>query len=628
MTKEVLRRALEREPHDHRSRLRLGNLLGREKRFEAAAAVFLEGVGLDPENAVLRMNYAETLLDLDRPEEAVPQFREVLRRLAESGDAMASLAGALLRIDQPEEAARVLTQCVHYLPEDPVVHELLGEALARSGEPDPALASYRKALALGRRTRRVLFCCGDLLSIRGEFAHADEAFRHGMEIPGDLPPPWHNWGRARFELGDVSGAADAFRQSLAQGVEVSLRDLALILPGDPTARPAEILATRRRFAESVALPADGWAPAPRAGAKIRVGYLSSFFAKANYMKPVYALLAEHDPGRVEVELFHDGPEAAELRQRTDATAVEVVHEVKGMPNPDLVDIIRGRQLDVLVDLNAYSAMHRLPIYTLRLARLTVGWFNHYATSGLPGIDVIVGDARTVDPSEESNYSERVVRLTHSYLSFRVDHPAPDVVPPPCLDRGAITFGSLCSQYKVTPQVLRAWCRLLQEAATARLILANRTLGSPDAAGYVRGAFAEAGIADDRVELRGPAEHLAYLANYDDIDIALDTWPYNGGTSTTEALWQGVPVLSFSGDRWASRTSASLLADSPFCDFLCESEQAMVERAIRLAADPQTAPHLAGLRASARSALRQSPVCDAARLAGEMEQLYARLLVSP
>jgi predicted O-linked N-acetylglucosamine transferase (SPINDLY family) len=603
-------------------------LLSHEKRFEEAAALFSEGVTLDPENAVLRMSYGETLLDLDRPEEAVPQFREVLRGDPESADAMASLGGALLRTDQSEEAAKVLTQCVHYLPEDSIVHELLGEALARSGEPDPALASYRRALALGRRTRRVLFSCGNLLSIRGEFAHADEAFRHGMDIPGDEPPPWHNWGRARFELGDVSGAVDAFRQSLGQGVEASLRDLAVILPGDPTARPAQVLETRRRLAESVALPADGWSPAPRAGAKIRVGYMSSFFAKANYMKPVYALLVAHDPSRVEVELFHDGPEAADLRQRMDGTAVEGVHEVKGVPSPDLVEIIRGRQLDVLVDLNAYSATHRLPIYTVRLARVAVGWFNHYATSGLPGIDVIVGDARTVDAGEESDYSERVVRLPHSYLSFRVDHPAPEVVPPPCLERGAITFGSLCSQYKITPPVLRAWCRLLQEAPTARLILANRTLGSPDAARYVGGAFAEAGIADERVELRGPAEHLAYLANYDDIDIALDTWPYNGGTTTTEALWQGVSVLCFSGDRWASRTSASLLAESPFRDFLCESEQAMLERAIRLAADPQTATHLAGLRSSARIALRQSPVCDAARFAGEMEDLFARLLVSP
>jgi Tfp pilus assembly protein PilF len=621
MTKEALRRSLEREPHDLRSRLKLGNLLSREKRFEEAEAVYAEGVRLEPENLTLRMNYGETLLDLDRPEQAVPQFREVLRRDPESAD------GALLRIDQPQEAAKVLAQCVHILPEDAIVHELLGEALASSGQPDAALASYRKALALGRRTRRVLFSCGNLLNSRDEFAHADEAFRHGLEMPGDELPPWHNWGRARFELGDVTGAVDAFRRSLAQGVEVSLRDLAVILPGDPTARPADILETRRRLAESVALPAGDWTPAPRAGARIRVGYLSSFFAKANYMKPVYALLEEHDPGRVEVELFHDGPEGAELSQRMQGTAVEIVHELKGMPNPEVVEHIRGRSLDVLVDLNAYSAVHRLPIYTVRLARVTVGWFNHYATSGLPGIDVIVGDASTIDTREEAEYSERVVRLPLSYLSFRVDHPAPGPVPPPCLDRGVLTFGSLCSQYKITPQVLRAWCRILQEAPAARLILANRTLGSPDAAGYLRGTFAEAGIADERVEIRGPADHLAYLANYDDIDIALDTWPYNGGTTTTEAMWQGVPVLCFSGDRWASRTSASLLAQSPFCDFLCDSEQSMIERAIRLASDPQTASRLAGLRASARSALRQSPVCNVAHLATEMEDLYDRLLVN-
>jgi protein O-GlcNAc transferase len=627
VTEKALRQSLEREPDDVACRLRLGQLLTRRSRFREAASVYAEGVELDPANATLRMNYGEALLDLDRPVDAVPQFREVLRRHPEHADAMASLGGALLRLDRPAEAAEILTRCARRLPGDAIVQELLGEALAGSGRRDPALARYRRALELGRATRRVWFACGNLMTERGEFAGADAAFRRGLEAPGDEPPPWHNWGKARFELGDVSGAAAAFRESLAQGIGASLRDLALILPGDPAAGPAEILETRRRYARAIALPPDGWAPGPRAGGAIRVGYLSSFFASPNYMKPVYALLAQHDPGRVEVELFHDGAEAAALRRRMEGTAVRVVHELAGVPNAEAVARIRARSLDVLVDLNGYSAMDRLPLFTVRLARRVAGWFNLYATSGLPGIDAIVGDAQTVDPGEEGDYSERVVRLPLSCLGFRVDHPAPPLSPPPGRDRGALTFGTLCSQYKITPSVLAAWCRILRGAPETRLILANRTLGSPDVAARLRRTFGEAGVADERIELRGPAEHLEYLANYDDIDVALDTWPYNGGTTTTEALWQGVPVLCFRGDRWASRTSASLVAESPFSDFLCDSEASMVACAIRLANDPGTADRLAQRRAAARGALLQSPVCDTARLAREMEALYARLLAT-
>ncbi len=146
----------------------------------------------------------------------------------------------------------------------------------------------------------------------------------------------------------------------------------------------------------------------------------------------------------------------------------------------------------------------------------------------------------------------------SYLTFSVDYPVPDVSAAPHLTNGYITFGSLASQYKVTPEVIATWAGILRANVSSRLLLKNKHLGSLTMQQYLREQFSQHGVSPERLVLEGPDDHFVFLKAYDRIDIALDPFPYNGGTTTTEALWQGVPVITFHGDRWASRTSASIL----------------------------------------------------------------------
>ncbi len=225
-------------------------------------------------------------------------------------------------------------------------------------------------------------------------------------------------------------------------------------------------------------------------------------------------------------------------------------------------MIRASGVQILVDLSAYSVPQRLPLFTQHVAPVTIAWFNAFATSGLPGFDYIVGDERVVYDGEERFFTEKILRLPMSYLTFEVTHAAPPIVPPPCLQNRYLTFGSLVSQYKITPPVLDAWAEILRRTDGTRLLLANTALRSIHNRSYVLERFTERGVDAERLILEGPAEHFAYLEKYNRIDVALDAFPYNGGTTTMEAIWQGVPVLTFAGDRWASRTSQSLLHETP------------------------------------------------------------------
>jgi predicted O-linked N-acetylglucosamine transferase (SPINDLY family) len=248
----------------------------------------------------------------------------------------------------------------------------------------------------------------------------------------------------------------------------------------------------------------------------------------------------------------------------------------------------------------------------------------FATAGLSGFDYLIGDEHVIPPEEERFYTERVVRVPGSYLTFEVTYPVPDVAPPPCLRGGALTFGCLAPQYKITTEVVEAWSRILRESPDSRLILKNVVLGQPAARDFVRDLFVQFAVSPDRVELDGPSEHFTFLERYHDIDIALDTFPYNGGTTTMEALWQGVPVLTFVGERWAARISASLLWEAGLSDYVASDVEEYIARAVELAQDPGTPDRLQSLRLGMRDLLRASSACNTRAFARCMEDTYLKM----
>lgn len=342
------------------------------------------------------------------------------------------------------------------------------------------------------------------------------------------------------------------------------------------------------------------------------------------MKPIWGLVNQHDRAQFQIYLFSDGALPTTSRDAPHAYRrheTDRFHETSSLDNDALAQLIRAEEIDILVDLNGYSRMNRLPLFAQRPAPVIAGWFNMYATTGVDWFDYLIGDEHVVTRDEEAFYSERVVRVPGSYLTFSVDYPVPEVAPPPCVDGDCITFGCLASQYKLTDAVLDAWSAILTACPTARLLLKNAALGRESNREFLQRAFARRGIAASRVELDGPAEHFAFLQKYAAVDIALDTFPYNGGTTTTEAIWQGVPVVTFHGDRWASRTSATILREAGLGDWVAADLAGYVRLAIERAAARDAPQRLAKMRSGMRERLRRSRVCDTEGFCRAMESLY-------
>jgi protein O-GlcNAc transferase len=532
------------------------------------------------------------------------------------------------------EALAALAEAVVRFPNDAALAVRHADALQLGGRLPAASAEYHRALLLDPATVDGWYGLGCAAMARGAHGEAVRCLRRTLALQPDRLDARFNLGKALFGLGDVDAALACYRAVANERASPLVRDalaaIACIIPGASSAGNSAVLEARQRWArtEAAALGLQASAAArPAPADKLRIGYVSAFFGDRNWMKPVWGALNHHDRSRFEVHFFANGKLPAEENGYRDYPD-DRVHDVSVASNAGLADYIARCGIDLLVDLNGYSFTKRLDLFMRRPAPVLVGWFNMFATTGIDAFDYIVGDEAVIPPAEEHFYSERVLRVPGSYLAFNVLYPVPDVAPPPILRVGGLTFGCFCSEYKITDETVAAWAAILSGAPQARLLLKNRSLGDESNRAVLRDRFARLGIAADRLMLDGPAEHAAFLAAYERVDVALDTFPYSGGTTTMEALWQGVPVLTFNGDRWAGRTSRSLLLAAGLDEWCLADRDAFVARAIALARSPTTPAELVALRGSLRDRLARSPACDGAALCRGLERLYEEIAIRP
>lgn len=465
----------------------------------------------------------------------------------------------------------------------------------------------------------------------GAYASAQPLLARAMAVPSPGPELMLAAALCHFELGDVRAALRLLRQvARSRDPEVrraALRRIAVCIPAAPGVTNGQILAARRQWARVEAMHESPTIDAvARPGARrrrLRIGYVSAFLAFRNWMKPVWGTLEAHDRRAFAVHLFLDRGLPRKglgyVPRKSDR-----LHNLDGLSNEEAAKLIAAAGIDILVDLNAYSWPRRLGVFLRRPAPIQVGWYNTFATSGTRAFDYAVADDASLPPGEERFYTERILRVSGSYFAFSVRYPVPDVVGPPCARTGRITFGCLAPQYKINETVVAAFSRILCAVRSARLLLKNTCLANSGNRAAIRARFLGHGVAGDQLLLEGPAEHFAFLGAYGRIDIALDTFPYSGGSTCIEALWQGVPVLTFPGDRWTTRTSSSLLKAAGLGDWVRPSRQSYVRRAITLARSVQTCERLSALRAEMRDRLRKSSACDVGSLCRQLEAHYRAL----
>jgi tetratricopeptide (TPR) repeat protein len=509
-----------------------------------------------------------------------------------SGPGSVSLhARALLRLGQLGDAEKVLSRSPDGGAALASAYELLAGAYRRSQRFDDEL-----------RIQHLL------LVLRGESAQA-----------------WAAIGNAQWACGLGGECLLSFRKGLALDPKCSQLHswMLTVLLHDASQTRSSLLSEHRDWdrmhSPQPIAPAGKSVAAPPG--KLRIAYLTGEFKFTPAFHFLFPILEEHDLQRFEIFFYHaaDCDDEYTGEYRRIATHWRDVH---GRSTGEIRELLAADGIQILVDLSGHFRSGRLDVFATRAAPVQVAIPNYPATTGLSAIDYIITDWWTCPAGQESQYAEKPARLTTWYMPFKPPAAAPDPTPLPALANGVVTFGMLQRPAKLNPGVLDALAEILRRTSGSRLLIhyAWRSLDYPSDAsrGRLLGELVARGISADRIFFRGALclhDHLGLLCN---LDIGLDTFPYNGQTTTCDCLWTGVPVVTVAGESHVSRVGCALLHYAGLDDWVASDAAEYIEIAVRKARD---IAGLQELRRTLRARLRSSPLLDAVRVTREIESLY-------
>ena len=384
---------------------------------------------------------------------------------------------------------------------------------------------------------------------------------------------------------------------------------------------AAITRLHRELAAEIPCPLParhGWPNPPDPERRLQIGYLSPdlrYHPVASFLAPI---LAHHDRDRVEVTGYADHPaeDAMTARLRGYAAHWRRCH---GWSDQRLAEQIAADGIDILVDLAGHTAGNRASLLKVKPAPLQALYIGYPCTSGLATMDYLISDRWVSPPDKDNLYTETVCRQPGGFWCFEPPEQAPPVAPLPMLRNGCPTFGSFNNLPKLSPTTVALWVRVLEAVPAARLVLQALAFADAPTREQVRERFAARGIDPGRLDLREPTLAFdRFLAGYSEIDIALDPLPFNGGTTTCQALWMGVPVITLPGEHFHSRMGLSILRQLELDELVADSAKDYVRTAAVLAADHG---RLTALRRTLRERMRASSLCDGPGAARALEASY-------
>ena len=575
------------------------------------------------------LKFAGLLLRKGMPEEAANHLQELLRRDPGCAEAHYLLAVVRSATGTTEEAARHFQEALKLQPRDAKSWNGLGVVLQQSGRGEDAALCYRNAVEVDARYLDAHINLVLLLKDHGMLCDAERQLREALrQLPGTV--------RLSYNLANILQLQGRSLEAVA-----AYRDTLRLDPEHLDARQNLLFALhyssscsdRQIFQEHLAAAAQSQLRPPHEcpgqpephhpGRRIRIGYLSPDFRGHSVASFIEPILFHHDKSHWEIFCYANQGRGDATTERLRELA-DHWRDIYQKGDDEAAGMIAGDRIDILVDLAGHTAGNRLPLLARKPAPLQVTWLGYPDTTGLPELDYRITD-RLADPpgKTEELHTERLIRLDRIFCCYLPPGYAPPVAPLPYLGAGRITFGSFNNLAKVTPEVIALWSRVLLALPGSRLLLKCNPLADPEVRERILGEFAARGVPPGSIELHpgdpAPADHLA---QYGRVDIALDTFPYNGTTTTCEALWMGVPVVTLAGTRHAARTGVSLLASCGLESLVAQSADQFLGIAVELARDPRG---LQELRGGMRRRLERSPLLDGTGVTRELEAAFLGML---
>ncbi len=637
------------------------NILKAQHKLEEAAAEYRHVLALNPDHAPSHNNLGNTLNLLQRPADAVTHYQHAIRIDPANIDARINLAGALQSAGRTADAIEQFQLAIPHRPGDADLHYRFANLLQSAGRDDLAIQHFRQALLLHPLHAPCQNNLGVALQNTGRLSEAAAAFRAALNLDSDFPEAHNNLGNALKKLDEFDAAIAEFRAAIAlrptyaealSNLGSALKDQALIaesiacfrqaaalkpdsidlannlvymLHFDPNSTPeslaAELAHWNTRFA-STPIPSPNSSPNPNHNRNpnpslksLRIGWVSPDFRRHPIGRFLLPIFSAHDKTNFPFTCYSDVPAEDELTAQLRSHAQQW-HTTIALSHDDLAALIRRDQIDILIDLTMHMQGSRLPVFAEKPAPIQMTYLAYASSTGVPQIDYRLTDIFLDPPGTSSPFVEKPLHL-QSYWCYAPDTSAPAVNPLPAATTGTITFGSLNNFCKASPPALAAWIKILRAVPNSQLLL-HAPPGS--ARDRITQLLIDNHLDPARIRFAGLLPFNQYMQMYHQIDIALDPFPYAGGTTSCDALWMGVPLVTLAGNTGVGRSGVRLLSHLSLSEFISSNVDSYISIAAQLASDPA---RLAHLRATLRDRMQSSLLTNAPRFAADLQSLFRR-----
>jgi protein O-GlcNAc transferase len=599
----------------------LGNFLREQGKLEKADDCLRQALRLMHGSAEVNYNLANVLRDQHKHREAEAFYREALRLKPAYAEAHNNLGKVLREQGKIKEAEDCFRQAVLMKQNFAEAHNNLGVVLQEQGRPKEAEGCFRQALRLKPDYAEALYNLGNALRAQDRLEEALPCFQKALRLRPDYAEALNNLGNLHKDLGQLEEAMAAYRQALQCQPDyvIAHSNLLYTLVFSPDHDAQAILEEHQRwnkqYAEPLARYIEPHENDRSPGRRLRIGYVSPDFCRHAESFFTLPLMSAHDHQAFEIFCYAGVERPDEITNRIRAHA-DVWRDIRRLGDEEVANQVRQDRIDILVDLTMHMAGNRLLVFARKPAPVQVCWLAYQGTTGLGTMDYRLTDPIIDPPGHYDHaYSEESVRLADAFWCYDPLGSEPEISALPALGKGQTTFGCLNNFCKVNDPVLRLWAEVLRAVPGARLLL---LAAEGPHRRRARDVLMREGVQPERVTFVAKRPRPRYLELYHEIDIGLDTFPYTGQTTSLDAFWLGVPVITMVGNTAVARAGRSLLWNLGLPELVAETPEQFVDVAVQLAGDH---PRLAEMRTSLRDRLRRSPLMDAPRFARNVEAAY-------
>jgi protein O-GlcNAc transferase len=611
---DAYQNALQIQPDFASAMSNLGTAYQAVGEHERAINLLRAAVKLEPLVSAYAVNLSAALCGQNQFAEAAQLLAETLKRDEHNADAAYNLGNALHGLGRSHEAVEQYKHAIVIRPGYADAMNNLGNVYKELGEFKLAADAYESAIHVQPGLIAAVNNAGCLLRALGRLDEAEKIFRRGLE-QGDHSALLDNLGNVLKDSGRLDEAIDCFAKAVALDPTNSATHSNLVYALSFQSEKAEpILAEALNWNARHVGPLKSEKHDHSPNKKIRIGYVSPDFRDHCQSLFTIPLLSNHDHDAFEIYCYSSVERPDEYTKRIAGYA-DVWREFRSLDDSALAALIRKDRINILVDLTMHMASGRPLVFARKPAPVQIAWLAYPGTTGISAIDYRLTDPRLDPPGFESHYTERTIHLPDSFWCYDPLNDQLQVNELPALSRGYVTLGCLNNPCKLTDHTLHLWAGVMHAIPTARLLLM-----APPGSGrtHLQHRLAAKNIAAERVDFVAYRPRADYLRTYHDIDLGLDTFPYNGHTTSLDSFWMGVPVVTRVGQTCVGRGGLSQLFNLDLTDLAAETDEAFVQIAIRLAGN---LPRLKELRHQLRARLKSSPLMDGNRFARNIETVY-------